>query len=71
MDRTGTPFLLIECKAPEINLSQRTIEQVCLYNQSVKARYIAISNGIKHVCLSYSVKEKSFIPMTDFPDFEK
>lgn len=71
MDRTGNPFLLIECKAPEIKLSERTIEQVCLYNQTVKAQYIAISNGIRHVCMCYSVEEERFIPMTDFPDFEK
>lgn len=70
MDRTGNPFLLIECKAPEIDLSQRTIEQVCLYNHTVKARYIAISNGLKHVCMSYSGIENGFIPMPDFPDFD-
>lgn len=71
MDRIGNPFLLIECKAPEIKLSERTIEQVCLYNHTVKAKYIAISNGIRHVCMSYSVEEERFIPMTDFPDFDK
>jgi hypothetical protein len=71
MGRNGTPFLIIECKAPDINLSQRTIEQVCLYNHTVKARYIAISNGIKHVCFSYIEKENKFIPMADFPDFDK
>ncbi|HSI77770.1 MAG TPA: type I restriction enzyme HsdR N-terminal domain-containing protein [Lunatimonas sp.] len=71
MDRMGNPYLLIECKAPEVRLSERTIEQVCLYNHTVKARYIAISNGIRHVCMSYSVEEKRFIPMTEFPDFDK
>lgn len=71
MDRNGAPFLVIECKAPDINLSQRTIEQVCIYNHTVKARYIAISNGIKHVCMGYSSTEKCFIPMTGFPDFGK
>lgn len=69
LDREGNPFLLVECKAPEINLSQRTIEQVCLYNHTVKARHIAISNGVKHVCMSYSNEKMSFVPMTEFPDF--
>ena len=69
VDREANPFLLIECKAPGINLSQRTIEQVCLYNHTVKAAYIAISNGIKHVCLRYSGKDNRFVPMTGFPEF--
>jgi hypothetical protein len=69
LDRNGDPFLLIECKAPDVTLSQRTVEQVCLYNHTIKARFIAISNGIKHVCMGFSIKENNFIPLTDFPDF--
>ncbi len=68
-DRKGAPFLLVECKAPTVKLSQSTLEQVCMYNREIGARYLAISNGMKHVCLEFSIKTGSFMPMKSFPDF--
>ena len=44
----GNPWLLVECKAPEVNLSAEVLEQAVRYNISLKASYIAITNGIKH-----------------------
>lgn len=69
VDRNGNPYLIIECKAPEVPLSQKTLEQVCLYNHSIKAKFLAISNGINHVCLAYSEQDRKFTPMEMFPDF--
>jgi len=69
IDRRGAPFLLIECKAPHITLTQRTVEQVCVYNHTVNARFIAISNGIKHICLHSAAINGEFVQVPDFPDF--
>jgi len=55
-DREGKPWLLMECKSPDLKLSQNTIMQAAVYNNNVKAKYIALSNGMQHVC--YEVKEK-------------
>ena len=49
-DRNGQPFLLVECKAASVELSQKTFEQVCTYNQTVRAPNICISNGKKTLC---------------------
>ena len=54
-DREGKPWLLLECKAPDLKLNQNTVMQAAVYNNNVKAKYIAVSNGMKHVC--YEVKE--------------
>ncbi|MCC5939382.1 MAG: type I restriction enzyme HsdR N-terminal domain-containing protein [Lunatimonas sp.] len=69
VDRAGKPFLIIECKAPEVTLSQRTLEQVCTYNQRIQAKYIAVSNGLKHVVLGFSSQSQTYIPMKTFPEF--
>ncbi|WP_232834782.1 type I restriction enzyme HsdR N-terminal domain-containing protein [Pleomorphovibrio marinus] len=68
-DRSGDPFLLVECKAPSVKLSHATLEQVCMYNQEVGARYLAISNGMKHISLGFSDSENTYAPLKDFPDF--
>lgn len=54
-DREGKPWLLVECKSPDIQLSQSTLMQAAVYNQDIGAKYIAVSNGMKHVC--YEVKK--------------
>lgn len=42
------PEILIECKAPSVNLTSETALQLALYNQQYKAKIIIISNGINH-----------------------
>ena len=39
------PWMLIECKAPEINLDEKTFQQVLRYHLSVPCSYLIITNG--------------------------
>lgn len=41
-----SPFLIIECKAPYIQLDQSVIEQALRYNLVVKAELVMITNGV-------------------------
>lgn len=49
--KDAKPFLLIECKAPQVPVSQATMDQAARYNLHYKAPYIALSNGLKHYCV--------------------
>jgi len=69
MDRQGNPFLLVECKAPEIKLTQKTIEQVSVYNKIIGAPCLAISNGLQHICLQMDQEKGQYQQLTQFPDF--
>lgn len=43
--------LVVECKAPEVNITQETFDQVVRYHLSVDAKCILVTNGRKHfVC---------------------
>jgi hypothetical protein len=42
----GRAHLLIECKAPHIQLSDETLWQVNTYNRILNATYMAITNGL-------------------------
>ena len=44
----GKIFLLIECKAPEISITQNTFDQIARYNLSLKAEYLMVTNGLNH-----------------------
>ena len=50
-DRKGDLFMIIECKAPFIKLSEAVFSQVAQYNKILKAQYLTIANGmIFHCC---------------------
>lgn len=69
LDREGKPFLLIECKAPEIVLSMKTLEQVSVYNKSIKAPHIGITNGMNHLFFSMDEDSSNFAQIPDVPKF--
>jgi type I site-specific restriction endonuclease len=50
-DRSGQPLMLVECKAPEVKITQDVFQQIAEYNISFGVPYLFVSNGLKHyVC---------------------
>lgn len=68
-DQTGNPFLLIECKAPNIKLSKNTLHQASTYNSQLKAPYLCISNGINTLCFQINHKTQAITQLNDLPEF--
>ena len=42
---THQPWMLVECKAPQIPLSEAVLQQALRYHMSVPVEYIIITNG--------------------------
>ena len=51
-DRSGAATMAVECKAPEIRISQKTFDQIGQYNKVIQAQYLVVTNGITHFCVS-------------------
>ena len=68
-DRQGKPWLIVECKSPEIQLDQKSVNQVAVYNLDVKAKYVAVSNGLKHVCYEAAESVERITLLKDFPEY--
>ncbi|MBK8366093.1 MAG: type I restriction enzyme HsdR N-terminal domain-containing protein [Bacteroidetes bacterium] len=43
------PILLIECKAPEIEINQFTVNQALRYNLELNVASVFLSNGLNHI----------------------
>ncbi len=69
-DRFGEPFLLLECKAMYIKLSDNTIFQVSQYNFIIKARYVMISNGVEACFYEMDYINNKHIQLAEIPVFE-
>ncbi|MBI3218631.1 MAG: type I restriction enzyme HsdR N-terminal domain-containing protein [Bacteroidetes bacterium] len=69
-DRTGKPWMLIECKSADIRLSQKAFNQVAVYNMTVNAKYIAVTNGMVHFCCEAAAEGREALFLETFPPFQ-
>ena len=62
-DRTLKPRVIVEYKAPTVNITQQVFDQICRYNMVLQVDYLIISNGISHYCckLDYITRSYSFL----------
>lgn len=67
MNSEGQPFLLVECKSFTESLSQKTLDQIAVYNKSLNSAFIAVSNGIKHFVWRRS--SDGYEQLKDFPAY--
>lgn len=44
-DEEGKPWMVVECKAPHVKLTQEVMEQAGRYNSTLRAPIIGITNG--------------------------
>jgi len=54
------PFLLVECKAPSVNVSQATFRQIANYNLPLKVPYLLVTNGLVNYCCRMDYENESF-----------
>jgi hypothetical protein len=47
-NENGLPTLLVECKAPNVAITQEVFDQVARYNMVYKVKYLAVTNGLEH-----------------------
>ncbi len=66
MHRDGTPLILAECKAPEVAISQSTLDQAVRYNSKVEARYLILTNGLSHFIYERDSQQGHYTPLKEF-----
>ncbi len=66
----GDLFLLIECKAPEVKITQDTFDQIARYNLVLNAKYLMVSNGLNHYFCQMDFENEKYIFLEELPSFE-
>ncbi len=70
-NKLGHPLLILECKAPEVPVSQLVIDQVSIYNKTIGAEFLCVTNGLKHYCWTFKTSENKFEFLNQIPDFKE
>ena len=68
-DRSAHPLMVVECKRPEVELSQEVVDQDIRYNNALDVRYIVITNGLK--TFMFERKEEGFSFVEKAPLWEE
>ncbi len=63
-DRDAAPYMIVEYKAPGVAITQTVFDQIVRYNLKLHAKYLVVSNGLRHYCcvMDYAVDSYHFIP---------
>ena len=65
----GELFLLIECKAPEVKITQQTFDQIARYNLVLNAKYLMVSNGLNHYFCKIDFENEKYVFLEELPNF--
>lgn len=68
MDDQLNPFLLIECKAPTLALTDAVVRQSAWYNHTLKAPFIFMTNGRSAFCYQRQ-PDGTLQPCDDIPTY--
>jgi type I site-specific restriction-modification system R (restriction) subunit len=65
-NKQGAPWVVIECKAPHIELTQEVIEQVGRYNKTLKAEIVGVTNGAARLFFKIDYESEQISILPDF-----
>ena len=66
-NREHQPWMMVECKAPAINLSEDALQQVLRYNITLPVRFIVITNG--NATIGWEKNGSQLKQLVDLPAF--
>ena len=69
-NKFGNPDIIVECKAPQIKITQATFDQIARYNLKLKANYLIVTNGMDHFFCKLDVENETYIFLKDIPDYK-
>jgi len=67
----GEPLMIIEYKAPTVEITQRTFDQIAVYNIKLKVKHLVVSNGIRHFYCKINIEDNSFQFLEKIPIYEE
>ena len=63
------PLMIVEYKAPQIQLQQKTFDQIAAYNLLLHADFLVVSNGLQHYCCQMVYEQRTYRFLTEIPDY--
>jgi type I site-specific restriction endonuclease len=69
-DEHMNPYIIVECKAPTVQITQDTFDQIARYNLALGAKYLMLTNGLQHYYCRMNFDKETYIFLEELPDNE-
>ncbi len=71
LTKAGEKLMVVECKAPSVNITQATFDQAARYNSVYKAKWLVITNGLNHYYAEIDHHNKTFKLVENLPTYNQ
>lgn len=66
----GSIHIMVECKAPEVSIQQKTFDQIARYNLALNATYLMLTNGKAHYFCSMNYESQNYQFLRSLPAYK-
>jgi len=66
-DGKGNPYLIVECKSPDVKLNQATLNQIGIYNVAKKTQFLLVTNGLEFLVFQTDYESNKVSPIQFIP----
>ena len=64
-----TPWMLVECKAAEVEITQAVFDQAARYNITMRVPFLVVTNGIRLLAAKINFQENKVEMLQTMPNF--
>ena len=65
----GSIAIIVECKAPDKTITQKTFDQIARYNRVAKADFLMVTNGQYHYFCQMDYENEHYIFLNELPEY--
>ena len=65
----GKANIIVECKAPDVKITQDTFNQIAKYNSQLKVKYLLVTNGMNHFCCKMDYESNKITFLEEIPSY--
>jgi len=65
----GKANIIVECKAPDVKITQDTFNQIAKYNSQLKVKYLLVTNGMNHYCCKMDYESNRITFLEEIPNY--
>lgn len=69
--RDLSAWMIMEYKAPHVEITQAVFDQITRYNMVLKVEYLVVSNGLQHYCCRLDYEKQSYCFLQDVPSYKE
>lgn len=66
-DEQMQPLVIVECKAPHIKITQAAFDQIAVYNKTIQAKLLIVTNGLTHYSCLFDKQHQKVSFLDEIP----